>query len=161
MSVYWWSQPTLAEENGQASEEAIEEIVVRGQKSLVRLRFEAYKAEDDFYSLFNQLNDDDDYDVRCYKEAPTGSHIRKRVCRTKFEEDLAAQQARELLLLGDPVAIEGVIARRKELLLEKMAKMAAENEKLREALVEYYDSKYIFEAERDRRCEGDFLFCTQ
>lgn len=161
LSALCMYQPAVAEEDAQASEEAIEEIVVRGQKSLVHLRFEAYKAEDNFYSLFNQLNDDDDFDVRCYMEAPTGSRIRKRICRTKFEEDVAAQQGRELLLLGDPVAIEGVIARKKELLLEKMAKMAAENEKLREALVEYYDSKYIFETERDRRCEGDILFCTQ
>jgi hypothetical protein len=55
--------------------ETIEEIVVYGNKSLVQLRLELYKAEDAVFDLFNSLNSDDEFDVHCYKEAPIGSHI--------------------------------------------------------------------------------------
>lgn len=56
-------------ENGAATFDAkSEEIVVFGQKSQSKLRREVYDAEEDFYALFNKLNDDADYDVRCFYE---------------------------------------------------------------------------------------------
>jgi len=69
---------------GQSDDEAIENIVVTGQKSLAELRWDLWKSEDEFYSLYNQLNDDFLYDVRCSREATTGSHIRSQVCRPNF-----------------------------------------------------------------------------
>ncbi|MEL7187567.1 MAG: hypothetical protein AAFN50_14225 [Pseudomonadota bacterium] len=69
---------------GQSDDEAIEKIVVTGQKSMSELRRDLWKYEDEFYSLYNQLNDDNNYDVRCSREAPTGSHIKTQVCRPNF-----------------------------------------------------------------------------
>ena len=65
-------------------DEPIDNIVVSGQKSEAALRQELWKAEDDFYSLYNSLNDDGLYDVRCVDEAPIGSRIKVQVCRPVF-----------------------------------------------------------------------------
>jgi hypothetical protein len=74
------SESVLAEE----SSEAIEEVIVIGSKSLVKLKHEMYRAEDALYDLYNSLNTDDELDIRCYKEAPTESKIKRRICRTNF-----------------------------------------------------------------------------
>ena len=56
---------------GQA-DEAIDDIIVAGQKSRAALRRDMIQAEDDFYAIYNKLNDDNEYDVRCRYESPTG-----------------------------------------------------------------------------------------
>lgn len=65
-------------------EEAAESIVVASQKSADELRRDFWRAERDFYSIYNTLNDDGRYDVRCTKEAPTGSVLKIQMCRPKF-----------------------------------------------------------------------------
>jgi hypothetical protein len=65
-------------------DEPIDNIVVSGQKSEATLLQELWKAEDDFYSLYNSLNDDGLYTVRCVDEAPIGSRIKVQVCRPVF-----------------------------------------------------------------------------
>lgn len=54
------------------------------QKPARELRQDVWQAEKDFYSIYNDLNDDKSYDVRCFKEAPTGSVIKVQSCRPKF-----------------------------------------------------------------------------
>lgn len=54
------------------------------QKSQAELRREVYEAEEDFYALYNKLNDERDYSVRCRYEKPTGSRIKNHVCRARF-----------------------------------------------------------------------------
>ena len=65
-------------------EEAIDEIVVASKKPTGSLRRDLNRAEDDFYSLYNKLNDDNLYDVRCSYETPTGSRFKIQVCRPAF-----------------------------------------------------------------------------
>ncbi|MGI9271749.1 MAG: hypothetical protein ACR2QT_08245 [Woeseiaceae bacterium] len=70
---------------GQASENAaIQEASLASQKSPRELRQDLWRAEKDFYNIYNKLNDDALYDVRCYKETPTASMIRVQVCRPNF-----------------------------------------------------------------------------
>ena len=68
-------------------EEASTEIVVIGQKSLAEIRRDVFEAEEDFYALFNKLNDEKDYDVRCFYEKPTGTRIKNHVCRAKVRHE--------------------------------------------------------------------------
>ena len=65
-------------------DEATENIIVASQKSPGDLRRDLWRAERDFFSMYNKLNDDSLYDVHCTKEAPTGSVIKSHVCRPKF-----------------------------------------------------------------------------
>jgi hypothetical protein len=60
------------------------DTVVIDDKSLSQLRREVFHAEEEFYSTFNDLNDDKDFNVRCFYEKPTGSHIKNHVCRARF-----------------------------------------------------------------------------
>ena len=67
-----------------ANDEVIDDIVVVGQKSLSALRRDVFEAEEDFYSVFNRFNDESDYNVRCFYEKATGTHIKNHVCRARF-----------------------------------------------------------------------------
>ncbi|MDJ0700028.1 MAG: hypothetical protein QNJ07_09245 [Woeseiaceae bacterium] len=64
--------------------DVIENTVVATQKSPGELRRDFWRAERDFYAIYNRLNEDGLYDVRCTKEAPTGSMIKTQTCRPKF-----------------------------------------------------------------------------
>ncbi len=65
-------------------DQPIDNIVVTGQKSEAELRRDLWKSEKNFYSLYNSLNDDSEFDVRCTSEARTGSRIKAQVCRPVF-----------------------------------------------------------------------------
>ena len=41
-------------------------------------------AQDRMFGLFNELNDDDRYDIECTVETVTGSLISQRVCQPEF-----------------------------------------------------------------------------
>src|SRR5688572_26585608 len=60
--------------------EDIEEVIVRGGKTLSQWRLEVDLAQDELVKLFNDLNEGVDNDVRCRNEVPTGTRIPQRVC---------------------------------------------------------------------------------
>ncbi|HJR71680.1 MAG TPA: hypothetical protein VKA43_16675 [Gammaproteobacteria bacterium] len=73
-----------------------EEIIVRA-KPLNRYRAEIEQARDEMIRLFNEANEDDDNDVRCRYEAPTGSRIPVRVCFSAAQDRASANAARDFL----------------------------------------------------------------
>ena len=62
----------------------VEEVIVIGLRPITSIRHEIINTEDLIYTSFNELNDEDAYDIICTKEAPIGSQIRRRVCRSRF-----------------------------------------------------------------------------
>ena len=58
------------------SDRPIEEIQVLGSRTLYSIRMEIVDEENKIFSMFNELNSDDDFDILCDNIAPTGSHIR-------------------------------------------------------------------------------------
>ena len=60
------------------------EVVVTPNITKGDLRKLLIEVEDDFVARFNELNIDDEYDVLCYRFAPTMSHIRRRICEPNF-----------------------------------------------------------------------------
>lgn len=85
LTVVVMTLPTVASGQGEsASTQADENIVLASQKSPRELRRDLWQAEKDFYAIYNRLNDDGLYDVRCSREAPTGSVIKIQTCRPKF-----------------------------------------------------------------------------
>jgi hypothetical protein len=79
----------------QSAEEP-EEVVVRA-KPLNRYRAEIELARDEMIKLFNEANEDDDNDVRCRYEAPTGSRIPQRVCFSAAQDRAGANAARDFV----------------------------------------------------------------
>ena len=42
------------------------------------------EAEDQMYTIYNEHNIDDSFDIACRKEKPTGSNISVRICEPRF-----------------------------------------------------------------------------
>jgi hypothetical protein len=83
-----------------AVEQELDEIIVRGTP-LWKLRKAIVESEERFYALYNQLNDQDEFDVRCRQEAPLGTRLKRRICRIAFHEEAQAQFA-QAMLWGEP-----------------------------------------------------------
>ena len=154
-------QTTSNQEDGQVSSETVEEIIVYGDKSLTQFRLELHRAEDKVYSLFNALNSDDEYDVHCFREAPTGSHIKRRICRANFVSKATSAEARALLRGQPAPSAWAAIQQKNKLLQEKMEALVVERPEFLEALSEYSDANQILESERQRRCEGRVIICRR
>jgi hypothetical protein len=94
---------TLSARAVQPAEEAleppgdVEEVIVRGGKSLSQWRLELYRAQDELVTLFNELNEGEDNDVRCRNEVPTGTRIPQRVCWSHAQDKASATGARKFL----------------------------------------------------------------
>jgi hypothetical protein len=151
-----------AQEGEPEPAETIEEIVVYGNKSLVQLHLELYKAEDAVIDLFNSLNSDDEFDIHCDQGAQTGSHIKKRVCKTNYFRDLIREATHEALSIGGAY-IHPVqeIKRKDELLRKEMEALIVERPELLNAISEASDAKQVYESERQKRCEGRFILCRK
>ena len=140
---------------GVASNDAtIEDIVDVSHKSLGKLRREAYKAEEDFYAVYNKLNDDKEYDVRCFTERSTGSNIKNHVCRARFVTQAYSKHARRNRNDVSRVANQDA----DPILVEKTAKyqenletLIAANPELQAALVRYNTAQTQYLAKREAR----------
>ncbi len=144
----------ISETVEQESSESIEEIIVYGDKPLHTLRREVYRAEENFFDLFSSLNQDDEYDVRCYYEVPSFTHIRRHVCRANFVIDATSAQAEEWRTEGPrrPIAPAAwKIQSKKKRMRELMEVLITERPELLEALSKYTDAKQVLESEKKRR----------
>lgn len=74
-----------------------EEITVRGRKPLSQYRIELEEARQDVIRIYNDINSSDDNDIRCKDEAPTGTRMRQRVCRSAAQSRADAAAARNFL----------------------------------------------------------------
>ena len=164
LALYGFAGPWSLAQNevgeGAAADETVDEITVYGEKSLPKLKLEYEAAELNFYNLYNDINDDYRYDVICREEAPTGSHIKQRVCWPRYELEAREQEGKSNFFRGynDPgMAAEELFIKKK--MRERIAKLAEEDPRLLKALIEYRDKYQLYEHERTRRCTGGPLFC--
>jgi len=135
------------------------EVIVQGSKPLITLEREVFRAEDAFYDLFNSFNMDDDLDIRCYREAPIGSHIKQRVCKTNLYRQLLAKASQRMMLGEHYVYPVAEIKQMNERLLTDMTEKTLEQPEMFEALIMVTEAKRALESERKRRCEGGVIFC--
>lgn len=71
-----------------APSQPIDEIRVRGTRTLATVQDEAGRATEAFYAKLNNVIREEEFQIKCNWEAPQGSLIRKRVCRSGWQEDL-------------------------------------------------------------------------
>ncbi len=77
--------------------QTLDEVVVTGKlDSLSAARVAVIAAEDRFYARYNELNQDDQMDVVCRFEQPTGTRIPKRTCRTRMLDEATQVEAGKL-----------------------------------------------------------------
>jgi hypothetical protein len=105
-----------------------EEVIVTAPRSLRAMRAAIEEAEDFAYSMFNELNTDDDYDIICHREEPTGSRISYRNCRARFVDRLLRESTEEAFLLevSQPLPLQE-IQRHMQILQEKIEALAEQN----------------------------------
>jgi hypothetical protein len=142
----------VGQDGAQSTDEAIDDIVVVGQKSLSTLRKEVFKAEEDFYSAFNKLNDNKDFNVRCFYEKATGTHIKNHVCRARFVTKAysshAARNGGDLSRVANQDA-NPAFATKTAQYQEKMETLIDANPDLMQALITYNTARADFMAERE------------
>ena len=138
-SQYLYAQQTATENSDDKKQEAateeIEEVTVVGQRLISSLRMQAIRADDRAFDLFNELNDDDQYDIHCHQEAPTGTRIKYRQCAPNFyrwaEADMTSAQ-----IGGIYTDLSAVVANKYKLLRDKMQETILENPELLDAFLE-------------------------
>jgi hypothetical protein len=130
---------------------AIENIVVTGEKSWGELRRELWQVEDDFYSLYNKLNDSAAYDVHCAREAPTGSRIKQQVCRPEF---LVRALNRGDIISKTSMKTSSAIAGKMENFREILDTLMAANPELQSAADTYGTARARFMAQSETRANN-------
>jgi hypothetical protein len=156
----------IAEATDESSEEPIEEITVVGEKTLLNLKFAAYQAEEDFFELFNELNEDDEFDVFCDKESNTYSRVKRRRCWSPFEREIEEDAMRDMVGASGQLGAgtrrlplnEGLIRAKRKQQAEMLKQMVLENPELQELYSRYGEANIEYFTERERRC-ADNLLC--
>lgn len=73
-----------AESSEQESSVPIEEITIVGERTLLTMRHQIEREEENLYRLFNDLNSSDEMDIICRMVKKRLSHISERVCEPMF-----------------------------------------------------------------------------
>jgi len=145
--------PQQEQMNPGVEEAPMEEIIVIGQRSIMNLRMQVDQAVDRMYAIYNEVNKDDDYDIICKREAPTGSLIKRKVCTPVFyskEESRATQLAMDMDSRNGFMFFDySVIPLKNKKLKENMKRLILENPSLFNAVVEQV--KLSEELKRQRR----------
>jgi len=114
------------------------EITVLGERSFFTLRLEIEAAEEEVYGLFNELNTNDDFDVKCTREVYTGSHFKRRSCMAAYLREAEAENAQNQLKgIDTRLSLSGVKGevRQQTLAMEaEMAQLALDNPGFLQAL---------------------------
>ncbi len=88
--------PASARAEDVPRQEAPEEVVVRGRR-IGELRAEVESARQHAYRIFNEINNNDEFDVSCRKQSRAGTNVPQQVCRARFEYDISAEAVTEYM----------------------------------------------------------------
>ena len=142
-----------------SSSESQEEITVYAEKSLVRLRHAFYRAEKDLFSVFNDLNSNDDFDVDCdYVAFPRGRWNHHQ-CRPRFAIKAEAMATRDAMLgsayhgagLSEYSPHVARLKKKNERLWAEMHALLIEHPELQRALNDLVKAKNRYEHELKSR----------
>jgi hypothetical protein len=177
ISLLIWQMPALAAE-GEASEGSptgataasrpapvdrdIEEIEIIGQRSNQALRLEIQRVEERMFSLFNDLNSSDEFDVTCGKVTHTGTLIPVWECDVGYLKRARHLDALDFLQFGFPARTEEQLywdLREKSVEMNtEMRALALEHPELAEAMLTLNAKRNeLAEREREKRSSGGLL----
>jgi hypothetical protein len=131
------------ERGGSAQAPAVgDEIIVEG-RGVGALRAEIIRAQEVVFARFNDINSDDEFDIRCEMEVPLGSRIPRRVCRANYWREVEVDIAQEAVrwMQGSAYSAPGQSSRglqpyKGKLLHDEIRQLAAQDEQFRAALTE-------------------------
>lgn len=104
------------------------------EKTKAQLRHEIEAANRLVYEIYNELNEDDDYDIECRKEARLGSQVLREYCRPRisWQERAPWDEAEDRLSTSPQPSTQ---AAHNRILREKMLALAKANPPLMNAIV--------------------------
>ena len=147
------SDTDSASSSPRESDRPIEEIQVLGSRTLYSIRMEIVDEENKIFSMFNELNSDDDFDILCDNIAPTGSHIRERVCEPRFVTETRARMAQDFMLgiglLNESSDLEIETRPQQDKLEQEHLRIAAEYPEYLEMLTKLMNLRATLQARRD------------
>lgn len=169
------SEPAGGERAATAPQEAPDEVIVRGRR-LQELRVEVEDARERAYDLFNEINSDDDFDIRCRDERMYHSHALHRACRPKFEDRIQAAAAREYLSglflncaggggvtqdcmfsnVGQSAihaagGVEGQLPAKQDQMADEVLRLANQDDRFARAIIDWYEARRQYDEARKRR----------
>ncbi len=170
------SESATAERTDVTSpQEKPEEVIVRGRR-LTELRVEVELARERAYDIFNEINTDDDFDVRCRKESRPGTNVPTKTCRAQFENRIsraAAQEYLSTLLFTCPggngltqdcmfsnygqnaisraQGVESEAPIKRDQMNDEILRLANQDERFAQAIIDWYEANQQYEAARKRR----------
>lgn len=141
-----------------AAEPLPEEVEVIGQRQLFMLEEQLIEAEDAVFALYNELNSDDIYDIRCEWVEPLGTNMKHRVCRPGFIIRAEQSRGQEFMsgltgmgfTTGTSVELEN--ERHNPILKRKLQEAVARSPELADLMMEHQELK----AALDERKSGFF-----
>ncbi len=144
-----------------AQEEApLPQVEVEAQRAkLHAMRAELMKLEDQFFSEYNKLNIDPQYEVHCGYEATTGTRLEHHKCRPVFQE--RAERDHALAVLGIIIAAppEQIVDLKTRDYQKNMKDVVSRHPELLKVLKEREALEKRFEAVQKEKHEGKtFVF---
>lgn len=157
-SSTWAQQDELSQT--PESREAIEEVVVTGERHNFQLRLQMMAAEKVAYDIFNKFNDERRFKISCSMHQPTGTRIERQVCIPEFQIQATKANARahfdnfcDLLCYGNlpnssqitHVPQEAAIASQQEAYKDKIKQVAEKHPEFLEAVIRFSELKAQYE----------------
>ena len=133
------------------------EITVNAPESLTHLRREIDQAEEVMFNLFNELNTDNKYDIKCRYIRRWQSKIREQVCAPVFymnsQEEEAELALKNMGFVGISVENPGntSVERDYRILQEKMETIIVEHPEFQEVVDQYNGLLENLESARQAR----------
>jgi hypothetical protein len=152
-------QATPAEESAPEAEITPEEIVVYGEKSVIVLRNELYRAEERFFTMFNSLNSNDDLDVKCEKITFVGERRRYNICRPQFALKREAEMSQDAITTHstlDTSRLSGTehaayVRKNSRQMWAEMADLVKEHPELQKELADLQKANQALSADRQKK----------
>lgn len=126
--------------------EPITEITVTGRDQIKVLRKKVDLAQDQVHKIFNDLNDDQEFDIHCRMRAPIGTRIPQKECAPNFFYSATENSAHALLgnfmdsnTTVHAIPVTSVISHKNPILREKMLTLMNEDQSLKEAIVKHQE----------------------
>ena len=131
--------PALAQQTASADD--VDEVIVPGSRPQ-NLRVEIERLEHVVYERWNALNSNDEFDIHCFKQAPTGSNIPLRRCAPNFVVQAEAQAAQNTMVgargradARNAGADATILEQKSKALTEEIQRLAREDAQLMKDLV--------------------------
>lgn len=155
-------QTTSVQDDELPPLDQVEEIVVYGKKSMTQLRAELHRAEENFFTVFNSLNSNKEYETDCKYVVPLGSRRRQYECTPRFAMMLRAQAAQDMAIANmqfSSTPLGSRLKKKEKLMWKEIGELIAERPEMQKAYINLVEANRGMDAERQRRCEDRGILC--